>query len=261
MCIYCNDLFSDECTSYGAESAKKIREFEKDILDCLTVFNVKEIMIPTLISGSILRKCGYFDTSPHHLTLAAHAHPDYFDEIICKKRIDEDQIQVEDTYLTPAACLHIYPMLENKKMTEPLCVTTSTRVYRYEGGKHIAGSRLWDFAVREVVFIGEEQYVKSALERVEEWIAGYVKKFDHNIKWQQAFDYFYETPKNDILKKFQLKNNLKKELVLQTEKGSLAIASINYHDNHFSKPFEFDNAGKIVTGCIGFGLDRWHQVL
>ena len=41
----------------------------------------------------------------------------------------------------------------------------------------------------------------------------------------------------------------------------LAIASFNYHKYHFSKLFEFDKDEKIVTGCVGFGLDRWVYLL
>ena len=41
----------------------------------------------------------------------------------------------------------------------------------------------------------------------------------------------------------------------------LALASFNYHGFHFSMAFDFAKNGTIVTGCVGFGLDRWIDVL
>ncbi|HFX4056272.1 TPA: hypothetical protein ACIEJC_001743, partial [Streptococcus pyogenes] len=74
-------------------------------------------------------------------------------------------------------------------------------------------------------------------------------------------DHFYPTKLNLKKEKYQKQNNLKKELVVELGGKKLSIASFNKHGNHFSKEFNFDQKGEIVTGCVGCGIDRWLELL
>ena len=74
---------------------------------------------------------------------------------------------------------------------------------------------------------------------------------------QEASDNFYPSRENEVKKRLQQANGLKQELLLTLEGKEIAVASFNFHDHHFSNPFHFANGGKIVTGCVGFGLERW----
>jgi seryl-tRNA synthetase len=63
-----------------------------------------------------------------------------------------------------------------------------------------------------------------------------------------------------MLSSNQLAQELKFEVVVAAygEQQETAVASFNYHEDHFTKPFEIRSAdGEIAhTACLGFGLER-----
>jgi hypothetical protein len=74
---------------------------------------------------------------------------------------------------------------------------------------------------------------------------------------EEASDNFYPTKRNNIKAKLQISNSLKKELITYIGEKKVALASFNFHGNHFSEPFDFSDGGRVVSGCAGFGLERW----
>ena len=55
----------------------------------------------------------------------------------------------------------------------------------------------------------------------------------------------------------QTKYEQKYELRIPIKDRDVSIASFNFHGHHFSIPFKFDNSRKNVSGCVGFGIERW----
>ena len=215
-------------------------------------FKSKEVYFPSLISEQVLIKCNYISSFPQQLTIAS-----YIDETVPLK---EGKIKNSRMYFTPSACLHIYPMLEGKTLSN-CSFTTKAQVYRHENQNFNGNTRLWNFSVREIVFIGEEQYVKNSLKNFESHILNFSKKHFLETDLVSASDHFYPTKENLIKQKMQLSNSLKKELICKIDGKETALASLNYHGFHFSKPFNFDSNSSIVSGCIGFGLERWVAAL
>ena len=203
--------------------------------------SVNQVFIPSLIKESILKKCGYFDTFPQHLTCA-----------IPYAKKEEDNY-----YLTPAACLHIYPMIANGLDFHNQTYTALESVYRYENGNFSQDERLWEFTVREFVFVGQKKYVLGKLDLYREKALKIAKKVNSAAKIEAAYDNFYPTKENKIKQKIQLANNMKDELLVPYQEREIAIASFNFHGTHFSYPFGFDENGETVTGCVGFGMERW----
>jgi seryl-tRNA synthetase len=230
--------------------------FRKEALDLGAV----EYHIPAMIDQDVLSKCGYFTTFPQHLTIAAHAKREAYLKIAEEKHICNNTATVSHSYFTPAACLHIYPMLENQKLTQKV-ITTKARVYRYEDEQFNGTTRFWDFTVREIVFIGDSGYVSKCLEHMKSKTLDYTMKIGLPAEICSATDNFYPSKRNSIKQKLQLSNAIKFELSVQVNDNTVAVSSFNYHDTHFSKPFHFDEKGSIVTGCIGYGLERWVAAL
>lgn len=216
----------------------------------------KEVQIPALITKEHLRRCGYFRTFPQHITIAAHIKPRNYEAVSEQMSVEQDDIVCEDFYFTPAACLHIYPTLENKNINENI-ITTKARVYRYESKQYDGTTRLWDFTVREIVFIGSPEFVKRNLKEAEDYAIQIAHLLGLEGQLVCATDHFYPTSRNKVREKIQLANDLKTELVVKIEEKEVAIASFNYHNTHFSAEYNFDKNGQIVTGCVGFGLERW----
>lgn len=215
-----------------------------------------EYHIPALIHKNILEKCGYFSSFPQHLTLASYIQTDYHNNVASSKTVEKEYIGCGDYYLTPAACLHIYPMLEGKTIDSKI-ITTRARVYRYENNQFDGLTRLWDFTVREIIFIGNRNYVHNMLEQMKQKTLDMTKNIKLSCNISLATDNFYPTKRNNVKEKIQKSNSMKYELITSINNRETAIASFNYHDTHFSKAFNFHDQGNIVTGCVGYGLERW----
>ncbi len=260
MCDSCFGLLKNGYVCLNENGFKIMKKVEDDILNFLFDIEYKEIHIPALIDGEVLRKCDYFKSFPNHLTVAGVANKNKLNDIILKQLIDNNSLKTIDMYFTPAACIHVYPMFENKVIDNE-CITTRARVYRYENGNFYKMVRLWDFTVREIVFIGNKDYVMNKLNTIEMRALEYARTFFKSSRFNIANDHFYPSEENKIKQKIQKANKMKKELLVTIDKSDIAIASINYHGTHFSKAFNFDKDSNIVTGCIGFGLERWVQLL
>jgi seryl-tRNA synthetase len=219
-----------------------------------------ECNIPAMIDQDVLSKCGYFSTFPQHLTIAAHAKHEAYEQIANENKMGADTAEITQEYFTPAACLHIYPMYEGQDVRQKV-VTTRARVYRYEDERFDGSTRIWDFTVREIVFLGSREYVANSLEHMESITLDYVQELGLPAELRSATDNFFPVKRNLIKQKLQKSNSLKYELVVKVGDEDVAIASFNFHDTHFSKPFHFDHGGETVTGCIGYGLERWVAAL
>ena len=209
-----------------------------------------------MISGEILKKCGYFETMPNQLTSVG-----YIDERRCEELVEgstENNLvfSSENMYLTPAACIHFYPELKKEKLKNEL-ITTNARVFRHENGE-FGRYRLWDFNVREFVAVGSEKFVLNFLNDFRKKAIKLSEKYNIKSDINVANDHFYPSKKNKIKEKIQKMNSLKYELIGNNE---VALASFNFHGYHFSKTFDFDEEGSIVTGFVGFGLDRWLEII
>lgn len=240
----------------GDEESKYVKFLDEIFLSFIKEKNnVKEYRIPAMIKKAILRKCGYFETFPQHLTVAATIKQESYED--AKNLNDDEEYTISENYFTPAACLHIYPTLEGKKIDGNYIYTTMARVYRNEANKFEYLVRLWDFTVREIVFIGSPEFVEKELTEIEEKAIKFAMALGFNPVVKKANDHFYPSKKNEIKEKIQLANSLKDELVVRIGDKDVALCSFNTHNYHFSKTFKFDNDGKVVSGCVGFGIERW----
>ena len=82
---------------------------------------------------------------------------------------------------------------------------------------------------------------------------------DEYKEYEELFTTYVKTKPftNEIKRKIQVLENRKFEMIVNIDNELISIGSLNFHGTHFSKAFDFDNNGSIVTGCIGIGLERW----
>jgi hypothetical protein len=69
-------------------------------------------IIPALIPGDVLARCGFFESFPHQLMAVATLYGDDRKAFADGGEVRLQSFVVQDRYLTPAACLHAYPMFE-----------------------------------------------------------------------------------------------------------------------------------------------------
>ncbi len=236
------------------------------------VFNAKDSHFPAMIDADTLHKCGYFDSHPNAVTFVGNVIED-FDAIEEFRRANscsegallpkQDHIHIDGMCLNPAACFPCYPTLTGQSFDEGQCYTWLGRVFRYESRNINGLDRLYEFNVRELVFVGDEDYVRGvrakALPVVEE-LAAFM---DIDCQVQTATDPFFATV--SAAKKFwQASQEVKNEIKIPAlgNDGSvkqLACGSINLHGNFFGKRFGFTckNGEPAQTGCVGLGIERW----
>lgn len=234
-------------------------------------FKAKDGHYPAMIDADTLHKCGYFDSHPNAVTFIGNIIEDIdaLEEFRLANSCSEgahmpphDHVHIDGMCLNPAACFPCYPTLTGQ-VIDGAAYSWLGRVFRYES-RNIRGlDRLYEFNVRELVFVGNEDYVrdcrKKALPIVEELAA----MVDIDCKVQTATDPFFATV--SAAKKFwqaaqEVKNEIKiPALGADGDVKQLACGSINLHGNFFGKRFDIKGTDgePVQTGCVGLGIERW----
>ena len=138
------------------------------------------------------------------------------------------------------------------------------RVFRHEAANIAGLDRLWEFNVRELVFIGDEQFVLDARKLATHCVVDMLEKWDLDGHVETATDPFFATvhaARTFWQRSMDVKYEIKLPLApLSDGKArSVAVGSINVHGPFFGDRFKIsDTAGEPAhTGCVGFGLERW----
>jgi seryl-tRNA synthetase len=235
-------------------------------------FDVADAHFPSLVDAETLHKCGYFDSHPNAVTFIGNMIED-IDALEAFRRANScsqgallparEDIHMDGMCLNPAACFPCYPTLTGRNVGAGEVHSWLGRVFRYESRNINGLARLYEFNVRELVFVGDENYVrdcrKKALKAVEE-LASF---FDLDARVQTATDPFFATVA--AAKKFwQASQEVKNEVIIpvldaQGRSKSLACGSINLHGNFFGTRFSIADgaAAPAQTGCVGLGIERW----
>jgi hypothetical protein len=157
--------------------------------------------------------------------------------------------------LLPAACLNVYPQLSPAVKMPGITRTLRTKVYRNEPDGYNA-TRLWEFSVREIIFIGSNDYVKNALARFQALISNKMR----GTRLVNASDHFFPSRENRIKGIAQIQRQTKQEVVVPVC-DSMAIGSLNYHGTNIwnavrNLAHPSIQCEHVVSGCVGFGLER-----
>jgi seryl-tRNA synthetase len=167
--------------------------------------------------------------------------------------------RMSDLVLVPAACYPVYPAVAARGPLPPGGITVETggaHVFRNEPSTDPA--RLQSFHMHEHVRIGEADTVAEWRElwcgRAVDLLAG----LGLDVRLQPASDPFFGRT-GRMLASSQLQQELKLEVVVPLSGAApTAIASLNYHQDHFASRFDLvTSTGETAhTACVGFGEER-----
>jgi seryl-tRNA synthetase len=236
-------------------------------------FSATDEVYPTLISSSTLARCGYFSSFPQHVSMVTHLVED-IDTIEGFRRAnpdgtgltvpDQSALTLPEACLSPAVCYHCYRGLEGMTLSDGPHVTTAVgKCFRYESTNINGLDRLWDFTMREVIFVGTCDEVSSRRERGIELVKAQLEKWDLEAQIETANDPFFSA--TYAAKRFhQVQTDVKFEVRVAIEPDddgprTLACASCNLHEDFFGRTFEISASdGQCAfTGCLAWGLERW----
>jgi len=156
-------------------------------------------------------------------------------------------------------CYHRFRDLADHTLAAGSVVTARGTCFRYEARHNMQGLvRLWSFQMREIIYAGDEAYVRSMADKGPGVLEGLLDSLGIGGWCETATDPFFVNvfgPKRYAQVAAELKFELR--LPLGSDE-SLAAGSLNLHQDHFGKAFSIRMPGgaPAVSGCTAFGVER-----
>jgi seryl-tRNA synthetase len=224
----------------------------------------EQLRFPPLLPRHDLETVGYLKSFPH-LAGSVFAFDgseeqaaEQYDRA-CRHEDWSEFQSMTDLVLTPAACYPVYPAIAARGRLAPGGVTVdagSAYVFRREPSGDPA--RMQMFHQREIVRIGEPEQVADWRERWRNRAVEMLRGIGLDAKLDVATDPFFGRS-GRMLAASQREQELKFEVSVPIAGPEpTAVASFNYHQDHFAAAYEIEMAdgSGAHTACLGFGLER-----
>jgi seryl-tRNA synthetase len=265
------EVYQEENGIYtlGPLVTRLIDYFESHFLLLADHFDAEPYRFPTLISAKMLDRVDYFNAFPHSLTFATHLREDLdvINAFAEKAAYEEDGLNApSDSFsriqalLSPAVCNHLYFSLADHPLPEGKLVATAVgNCFRYESTNLTSLERMWDFTMREVIFVGSKDFVLENREKSRVFMQKVFEEIGLAYRVETANDPFFvgEFRKQAAFQTaFQLKYEIRASLPFKG--ATLAIGSYNYHQDFFGRHLDITlpDGKPVHTGCTAFGLER-----
>jgi hypothetical protein len=222
---------------------------------------------PVLWPVDLFKKIDYFHDFPQHIMMVNSLKKNFKNyELFSKKYTNKRKyknIKIDKRFrnsslgLQPAVCDNCYYALRNVKNFNNTVYTTYNKVFRDENSKVDNLDRLTSFSVRDIMFVGDKNFVCKIRDKLIKSIIKFLKISKLDCTIEVANDPFFIS--NIDKKIFQDALDLKYEILAEIPflKKKIAIGSINFHLNTFGKAFKIYKNNKFVySGCIGIGFER-----
>jgi hypothetical protein len=243
--------------------------FERQFTGLADSFGAAPYRFPTLIPANYLERVNYFRAFPHSLTFATHLREDLevIDQFAEHAACDEHGLnQPPEAFaqiqalLSPAVCYHLYFALADKPLPNGQVVATAVgNCFRYEAINLTTLERLWNFTMREVIFVGSKEFVLENREIARQRMQAVFERIGLAYRVESANDPFFigEFRKQAAFQSaFQLKYEIRAKLPFKD--GTLAVGSYNHHQDFFGRSLNITlpDGSPAHTGCVAFGLER-----
>lgn len=226
-----------------------------------------EYRYPTLLPTAALRRSGYATSFPQHVMFATHLHADLevYQEFADAERAGGQSPGIlaycrdAEHCLPPTMCYHTFRQLADRPLARDTVVTARGKSFRHEGRYHAGLERLWDFTIREIVFVGSRDFARGMRTRYLSAATSLLDALDLAGTCEVAHDPFFGGPGAAQSTSSQRLLALKYEARLHVDGDrTIAVGSFNRHDQRFGDAFGITGQdGKPVhSACVGFGLER-----
>lgn len=253
----------------GPLVTRLIGYLESRFLELADSFGARAYRFPTLIPARFLDRVNYFRAFPHSLTFCTHLRGDLdvIDEFAQNTHCDEHGLTAPmqsfapiQALLSPAVCYHLYYALADQPLPGGKVAATAVgNCFRYESSNLVSLERLWNFTMREIIFVGPSEYVLENRETARQRMSQTLEELGLAYRVESANDPFFigEFRKQAVFQSaFQLKFEIRARLPFR--EGTLAVGSYNYHQDFFGRHLNITlpDGSPAHTGCVAFGLER-----
>ncbi len=260
---------SEGIFSLGPLLTRLIAYFESQFLALADSFRAAPYRFPTLIPARYLERVNYFRAFPHSLTFATHLREDLdvIDQFAQNAACDHEGLQAPpesfsriQALLSPAVCYHLYFALADQQLSEGSVTATAVgNCFRYEAINLVSLERMWNFTMREVIFVGSKDFVLENREIARQRMSQVFERLGFAYRVESANDPFFigEFRKQAAFQSaFQLKFEIRGSLPYKN--STLAVGSYNYHQDFFGRSLNISlpDGTPAHTGCVAFGLER-----
>jgi len=169
---------------------------------------------------------------------------------------DQAIMTTDKEMVSPTVCYHYFSSLKDNYVKENTIICALSQCTRREKGELKDLSRLTNFTMREIVFMGSEDYCIDIRNKILEGTKKILnERYDMSYKISTASDIFFGED-NTLKEKAQLMNESKYEIraFIPYKKDSISIASFNLHGSIFYDRFNIKP--KMYSGCVGWGYER-----
>jgi seryl-tRNA synthetase len=260
---------SEGIYSLGPLLSRLITYFESQFIALADSFSATPYRFPTLIPARYLERVNYFRAFPHSLTFATHLREDldaidrFTQGAVCEHEelhAPADSFAAVRALLSPAVCYHLYFSLADKPLPRGKVVATAVgNCFRYEAINLVSLERMWNFTMREVIFVGPKEFVLENREVARQRMSRVFERIGLAYLVESANDPFFigEFRKQAAFQSaFQLKFEIRASLPFKNT--TLAVGSYNYHQDFFGRSLNISlpDGSPAHTGCVAFGLER-----
>jgi seryl-tRNA synthetase len=212
------------------------------------------LRFPPVLPRQQIEASGYLESFPH-LAGAVFA----FEGTEAEAHNWAEEVQMSDLMLAPAVCYPVYPAIASRGPLAPGGVTVDVGAgYAFRHEPSGDPSRMQSFHIRELVRIGEPEAVAAWRDAWRDRSIELLRGLGLDAGFDVAADPFFGRA-GRMLAASQREQELKFEILVPVRgEEPSAIASFNYHREHFASTYGLELAGGGVahTACLGFGLER-----
>jgi seryl-tRNA synthetase len=242
--------------------------FESQFIGVARSFGAAGYRFPALMSAELLDHVEYFRSFPHSLSFVCHMREDldaiegFAQSAHCEDgvlQMDRQALSSVTAVLSPAVCFHYYGTLSGKRLRQGVCATGVGSCFRYESSNMMSLERLWNFSMREIIYVGPKDFVLDNREAARKKVADLLEDWGLAYRVEGASDPFFI---GDFKKQvafqgaFQLKYEIR--AAIPHRAGTLAVGSYNFHQDFFGRHLDIamEDGTPVCTGCVAFGLER-----
>jgi seryl-tRNA synthetase len=236
-------LISDDgLLSLSAAGTRLVHALDSRLREMALAAGAEERQFPTVMTEEVLDRSEYF-----------RSFPEYASSVKGPKRKGR-------YFLSPAVCYHCYELLMNSVLASDTLITCCGRCFRADSADD---RHLWEFTMREIVFLGDNGFVRAQCDALKQRIAGWAVQLGLKADLVTAEDpfFFAETRGKKLLQQIK---ELKYELRAPSLSGmTVPVASFNLHERFFTSRFDITlmRGAPAYSGCAAFGIERWCMAL